>query len=127
MICWSQLPHNVILQLQFMVTILTQLSHEMTQKISSFHPNPQRFFFLASILTIIVHFVFLYLLCKHTNLKTLITFLALHQLQTKSGVVDALTTGKCQLSEDTIYSYKLKWWTICILIISLLGVAGFLS
>ena len=49
---------------------------------------------MASLLTIIVLFVVFYLLSKHTKLKTLITRLAVHQLQNKSKVIDALSPEK---------------------------------
>ena len=52
------------------------------------------------------YYVVLYMLCKHTKLKALITGLALHQLQTKSKVVDFLTPTKNQISKDIICSCK---------------------
>ena len=59
------------------------------------------------------------------KLKTLITLLALYQLQHKSQIFNALTPEKNWISEDIICTYKLEWWTKIMLLISVLGVAGF--
>ena len=49
-----------------------------------------------------------------------------YQLCPKNQIVEALTQEKSKSNEDIICASKLEWWTIDMLIISLLGVTEFL-
>ena len=54
-------------------------------------------FFIGRILTTINLFVDLYLICKHSKLKTLITGLALYQLYPKIQIVKTLTPKRINI------------------------------
>ena len=71
-------------------------------------------------------FVVLYLIGKHTKLKTLITILALYQLQTKNQMVDALASERNKNRKGIICACKLEWWTIHMQSVSMLGIIIFL-
>ena len=62
--------------------------------------------------------IILYRICKHTKLKSLVTSLALQQL----GEVDAVTKQKhVSVIHDIECTFRIQWYTICTLIISILG------
>ena len=60
-------------------------------------------------------------------MNTLITRLALYQLQHKNQIVDAHAPEKNKNSEDIICTCKVEWWTIIMLSIHMLGVTTFLK
>ena len=57
----------------------------------------------------------LYKICKHSKLKSLVTSLALQQL----GEVDTVTK---QERVSVLHDIEVQWYTICMLIISILGI-----
>ena len=75
------------------------------------------FLFIAVIISILVTTLVMYMLCKHMTLKTLVTSLALQQIKE----VDAVTR-----QEDILLNiectWKIQWYTILMLSLSLLGV-----
>ena len=54
------------------------------------------FFFIASILMILVMFMVLCLMCKQANLKTLVIGLAIQQFQNKIECINALAANNPQ-------------------------------
>ena len=81
------------------------------------------FFFIASILTVVILFAVIAWVCKHVKLKTLVVGLAVHQYQDKIKGINVLETNNTQ---PFVCSCKLEWWTICMLMISLVGVISYL-
>ena len=79
------------------------------------------FFFVANTLEVVIFLVVLDYVCQHVKLRTLVVGLAIQQYQDKG--INALETNN---AEPLICSYKLEWWTKCMLIISLVGLIGYL-
>ena len=67
----------------------------------------------------------LYLLCKHTKLKTLITRLAFANYNIRVKQLMPLPLKKNHISEDIDCTCKLEWWSIIMLPILMLGVTEF--
>ena len=68
------------------------MKFEVPDKNFLFHQNHLKFsFFIVSTLTVTTLSVVLYITCKHTKSRTLITILALYQLHPKNQIVDALS------------------------------------
>ena len=78
------------------------------------------FLFVAVIILILVTTLVMYILCKHIKLKTLVTNLALQQINEVGAVTrqeDILPNIEC--------TCKIQWYTILMLSLSLLGLMAF--
>ena len=63
--------------------------------------------------------IVLYIICKHTKLKSLVTSLTLQQLLE----VDVVTKQEhISIIHDIESACKIQWYTICILSLSTLGI-----
>ena len=76
------------------------------------------FMFVTAIILLLVTFIFMYILCKHMKLKTLVTSLALQQIK-EVGVV-AKQEG-INLAWNIECTCKIQWYTILMLSLSFLG------
>ena len=77
---------------------------------------------VAAMISLLATIVVLFIICNHTKLTSLVTSLALQQIRevgagTKQEHISTL--------HDTDCTCKMQWYTICMLIISLLGVVVF--
>ena len=80
------------------------------------------FLFVTAIISLLVTFVVLFIMCKHTKLNSLVTSLALQQLRE----VDAVTRQEhVSMIHDIEYTCNIQWYTICMLMISILGIVVF--
>ena len=81
------------------------------------------FLFVTSIISLVVTSIVLFIICKHTKLKSLVTSLALQQL----GEVDAVTKQEhVSTIHDIECTCKIQWYTICMLSLSILGIVVFI-
>ena len=81
------------------------------------------FLFVTAIISFLVTSIVIFMMCKQTKLKWLATSLALQQLRE----VDAVTKWEHVLKIHNIEcTCKIKWYTICMLIISILGIVVFI-
>ena len=96
---------------------------EMDKKTSFFNNHTvDVFLFVTAIILSLVTSIFLFIMCKHTKLKSLVTSLALQQLRemdavTKQEYISAIHDIEC--------TCKIQWYKICMLIISILGIVVF--
>ena len=77
------------------------------------------FLFVAAIVSLVVTSIVIYTICKHTNLKSSVTSLALQQIR-EAGVV-----GKqkhVSVTHAIECTCKVQWYTICMLSLSILGI-----
>ena len=81
------------------------------------------FLFVGAIILCLVTSVVLLIMCKHTQLKSLVTSLALQQIRE----VDAVTKQK-QISMINYIEHtcKIQWYTICMLSLSIIGIVVFM-
>ena len=96
------------------------LNSELSNKNSFFQEFHYRcFLFVAVIVSLLVTTLVMHILCKHMKLKTLVTSLALQQIKEVGAVSKQ---EHISMSHDIECKCKTQWYTICMLIISLLGI-----
>ena len=77
------------------------------------------FLFVTAIISLLFTSTVLFIMCKHTKSKSLVTSLPLHELRE----VDAVTKQEhISVIHDIECTCKIQWYTICMLIISILGI-----
>ena len=77
------------------------------------------FLFIIAIISLAITSIVLYIICKDTKLKSLVTSLALQQL----GEVDAVNKQEhVSVVHDIECTCKIQWYTICMLIILISGI-----
>ena len=80
------------------------------------------FLFVTAIISLLVTSIVLFMICKHTKLKSLVTSLALQPFRK----VNAITKQEhVSIMHDIECTCKIQWYTICMLIISILGIIVF--
>ena len=96
---------------------------DLAKKNSFFSHLHYRCFLLATaVILLMVTSIVLYIICRHAELKSLVTSLALQKL----GEVDAVTKQEhVSVVHDIECTCKIQWYTICMLIISILGIVIF--
>ena len=81
------------------------------------------FFFIATILMVVILIAVIALLCKHVILRTVVVGLAIQKYKDKIKGINAMETNNAQ---TLVWSCKVEWWTIYMLPISLVAVLGYL-
>ena len=81
------------------------------------------FLFVTAVILFLVTTVVLFIICKHTKLKSLAISLALQEIKE----VGTVTKQEHYLNITWYFEYtcKIQWYTICMLSISILGIAVF--
>ena len=78
--------------------------------------------FVTAIIQLMVTTIIIYILCKHTRLKSLVPILVLQQRKE----VGAVAKQKCvTLLQDIQCTCKIQWYTILMLSLSILGLVLF--
>ena len=77
------------------------------------------FLFVTAIISILVTSIVMYILCKHSELKTLVTSLALQQIK-----VGTVTTQEGMILNIEC-TCKIQWYTSLMLTLSILGLVFF--
>ena len=80
------------------------------------------FLFVPVIISLVVTTIVIYILCKHTKLKTLVTSLAVQQIK-EVGVV--AKQESVTLVQDIECTCKIQWYTIFMFSLSILGLVFF--
>ena len=76
-----------------------------------------------SIILLVVTSIVLYIICKHTKLKSLVTSLSLQQIR-EVGIIPK--QEHVSIAHDIECTCKIQWHTICMLISSILGIVVFI-
>ena len=81
------------------------------------------FLFVTTIISLVVTSIALFIICKHTKLKSLVTSLTLQQLREVNAVTKQDYILVIHVIECTC---KIQWYTICMLSLSILGIVIFI-
>ena len=81
------------------------------------------FLFGTAIISLVVTSIVLFIICKWSKLKSLLTSLALQQLREVDAVIKKEHVSMIYHIECT---YKIQWYTICMLCLSILGIVVFI-
>ena len=77
------------------------------------------FYFIAWTMTLIIDKVVIFFVCTHTKLKCLVQV-----LQQIEGI-SSLELYKSLTGNELVCTYRLQWWTVCMLYISLIGITAY--
>ena len=80
------------------------------------------FLFVTAIILLVITIIVMYVLCKHMNLKSLVTSLALQQIK-EVGVV--AKQESVTFAQNIKCTCKIQWYTILMLSLSILGLVLF--